>query len=226
MDEFTKSYKIIVYLRSQIELAISEYSEVLKSGGTRISILPDIDENNLYYNYEKLLQRWEKFFGRDSITPRIFSKNELLNGDIKKDFTNYLGLNWDDFQDVENANMGLNAETQLFLLGINPFLPFYIDGKLNQNRRRLTWALRQMRGGEGLLPTREEAIRFDKIFSNSNENVRKKWFPNRKELFRVDFNKFPEEPYIVKDHNFAFKIFSDLWSTRLQDKDPLLPTKK
>jgi len=226
LDEFTKSYKIIVYLRSQIELATSEYSEMLKDGETRISILPNVDENNLHYNYEKLLQQWEKFFGRNNITPRIFSKNDLLNEDVKKDFINYLGLDWDEFQDVKNQNLSLNAETQLFLLAINPFLPFSIDGKINPNRRGLVRALMQKGTGEGLLPTREEVEKFLKIFSNSNENVQKKWFPDRNELFEININKYPVEPYKVKDYNFAFKIFSDLWSTQLRNKNPLESTKR
>jgi len=46
---------------------------------------------------------------------------------------------------------------------------------------------------------------------------KKKWFPDRNELFKINFNKYPEEPYNIKDYNFAFKIFSKLWSTKLEN---------
>ncbi len=225
LDDFTKSYKIIVYLRSQIDLATSKYSELLKDGEMGISILPDVEENNQYYNYEKLLARWEKVFGRDNINVKIFSENNLIGGDIKKDFINYLNLNWNDFQEVENINLSLNSETQLFLLGINPYLPALIDGKVNLSRRILKRSLLQNTIGKGLLPTREEALRFFNIFRNSNENVRKKWFPGREKLFDIDFNKFPNETCTIKDHSFVFKIFADLWSSNLQ-KDLILFTHK
>jgi len=194
LDNFVNTYKVIVYLRPQHELGISRYSEILKAGGTRRSILPETDENNLFYNYEKLLERWEKIFGMKNIFPRIFSKKELLNGDIKRDFVDYIGLDWNDFKDVENQNLSLNVETQLFLLEINPFLPLFIGDKLNMKRAHIVNLLFRNGRGKGLMPTREEAVNFFKIFSSSNEQVRKKWFPNRKELFEVDFSKYPEKP--------------------------------
>jgi len=194
LDNFVNTYKVIVYIQPQHEMAISIYSNTIQAGGTRRSILPEIDENNFDLNYEKILERWGKIFGMKNIFPRIFSKKELFNGDIKRDFVDYIGLDWNDFEDVENENMSLNVETQLFLLEINPFLPRFIGDKLNMKRRHIVDLLSRNGLGKGLMPTREEAVNFFKIFSSSNEQVRKKWFPNRKELFEVDFSKYPEKP--------------------------------
>ena len=194
LDNFVNTYKVIVYLRPQHELAISRYSNMVEVGGTRRSILPETDENNLFYNYEKLLELWGKIFGMKNIFPRIFSKKELLNGDIKRDFVDYIGLDWNDFKDVENQNKNLDVETQLFLLEINPFLPLFIGDKLNMKRIHIVDLLSRNGRGKGLMPTREEAVNFFKIFSSSNEQIRKKWFPNRTELFEVDFSKYSEKP--------------------------------
>ena len=91
---------------------------------------------------------------------------------------------------------------------------------MNKERARIVNLLYRNGRGKGLMPTREEAVNFFKIFSSSNEQVRKKWFHNRKELFEVDFSKYPEKPYCVKDYTFAFKIFAELWSMKKnQDKD-------
>ncbi len=194
LDNFVNTYKVIVYLRPQHEISISRYSEMVKGGGTRKSILPETDENDSFYNYEKILERWGKIFGVKNIFPRIFSKKEFFNGDIKRDFVDYIGLDWNDFKDVESKNTSLNVEKQLFLLEINPFLPRFIGDKLNMKRRHIVDLLSRNGRGKGLMPTREEAVNFFKIFSSSNEQVRKKWFPNRKELFEVDFSKYPEKP--------------------------------
>ena len=194
LDNFVNTYKVIVYIQPQHEMAISAYTNMVQNGGTRKSILPEPDENNFDLNYEKLLERWGKIFGMKNIFPRIFSKKELFNGDIKRDFVDYFGLDWNDFEDVENENMSLNVETQLFLLEINPFLPLFIGDKLNMKRAHIVNLLSRNGRGKGLMPTREEAVNFFKIFSSSNEQVRKKWFPNRKELFEVDFSKYPEKP--------------------------------
>ena len=69
-----------------------------------------------------------------------------------------------------------------------------------------------------------QAEKFFKIFADSSEQVRKKWFPEKKELFTVDFNKYPEkaEDVIVKD--FPFKIVAEIW-TESQKQIELLKEK-
>ena len=53
---------------------------------------------------------------------------------------------------------------------------------------------------------------FVKNFSESNEPLRPKLFPERKKLFDVDFSIFPEKQFSDTDPSFAFKIFSEIWS--------------
>ena len=65
------------------------------------------------------------------------------------------------------------------------------------------------------MPTRDQAQCFFRIFSKSNNECKKKWFPERKELFEVDFSKYPEQAqqYPKIDYS-AFKIFAELWSKK------------
>ena len=217
LDDFVNGYTIIVCLRSQHERAISAFSTHCAQGSTNESFFPKIFFQR--DNYEKLLGRWANVFGDKNIIPRTFSRKELLDGDIKKDFVSLLEWNWNDFEDVESRNETMSAGAQKFLLEINKFLPRYIGNKVNENRGNIGHRVSMNFKGKGLLPTRQEAENFLKIFKDSNEKVRQKWFPEKKELFEVDFDKYPEKKELFggdfeKDYTFAFEVFAKLWSEK------------
>lgn len=94
LDNFVKKYKVVVYIRPQHERAISGYSTVAKVGFGRQKLLPLSNKEKMRFNYEKLLELWEEVFGHENIIPRIYSLKDFLDGDIKKDFINFLGLDW------------------------------------------------------------------------------------------------------------------------------------
>ncbi|MCH7774047.1 MAG: hypothetical protein IH784_06525, partial [Bacteroidetes bacterium] len=163
----------------------------LPGDGIGKTVLPEVNENDLYFNHEKLLERWSIVFGSENIIPRIFSRKELIHGDIKKDFIKTIGLNWDDFDDIESSNESINADAQRFLLEINKFLPRFIGDEPNKARGNIVEMVSNNRKEKGLLPTRQQAENFLKIFTDSNERLGKKWFPERKNLFEVDFSAYP-----------------------------------
>jgi len=217
LDDFVNGYTIIVYLRSQHERAVSGFSTQLSSGDSRPILFRKVLRQRC--NYEKLIGYWASVFGDENIIPRIFSRKELLDGDIKKDFVSLLGWDWNDFEDVEMFNESMSAEAQKFLLEINKFLPRFIGNKVNKNRGNIGRRVSKNFKGKGLLPTRQEAENFFKIFKDSNEKVRQKWFPEKKELFEVDFDKYPEKKEMLggdfeKNYTFAFKVFAKLWSEK------------
>jgi len=217
LDDFVNEYTIIVYLRSQHERAISGFSTRCGLGSTNESFFRERFVRR--YNYEKLLGRWSNVFRDKNIIPRIFSRKELLDGDIKKDFVSLLGWNWNDFEDIEKENESMSAEAQKFLLEINKILPRLIGNKVNKNRGNIGRLVSKNFKGKGLLPTRQEAENFFKKFKDSNEKVRQKWFPEKKALFEVDFDKYPEKKELFGD-NFekkyidAFEIFAKLLSEK------------
>ena len=170
------------------------------------------------YNYEKLLADWASVFGDENIIPRIFSRKELLDGDVKKDFASLLGLNWNDFEDIQRRNESISADAQKFMIEINKVLPRFIGNKVNENRGNIGRLVSRNFKGKGILPTRQLAESFFKTFKDSNEKVRQKWFPEKKELFEVDFDKYPKEESfggnLEKDYTFAFEVFAKLLSEK------------
>ena len=166
-------------------------------------------------NYEKSIGIWARVFDDENIFPKIFARNEFLDKNIKKDFVSFLGLKWNDFEDIEDRNESISADAQRFLLEINRYLPKFIENKLNPHRKSLSSVIIDTQKGKGLTPSRKECEDFFRIFRISNEACRKKWFPEKKELFEVDFTKYPEQSqqYSKIDPSF-FKIFAELWTAK------------
>jgi len=215
LDEFVNKYKIVVYIRPQHEHQISGFSTRCLMGSTDKQILPRVKEKKSYINYEKIIGMWVHVFNDENIFPKIFARKEFLDENIKKDFISFLGLNWNDFEDIENRNSSISANAQQFLLEINQYLPEFIGNKKNPNRGDLRLLISSTQKGKGLFPNRKESENFFKIFTESNESFRKKWFPERRELFEVDFTKYPEQvrQYQEIDSSF-FKIFAELWTAK------------
>ena len=214
LDKYCKTFKIIIYLRPQHELGISNFSTNCKQGATKKKFFLENDIKKGFFDYEKLLDRWERVFGFENIIPRIFSKDELHEGDIKKDFCNIFGWNWNKFHDIKNVNESINAEAQLFLIEINKFIPRFVGNKLNPYREDLADLVFVGNEGKGLLPTRKDTEEFLAMYEESNDKVRKKWFPERNGLFKFDLSKYPEKPDMDTDYKFAFKIFAKVWKLK------------
>jgi len=217
LDDFVNEYAIIVYFRPQHEKAISGHSTGLREGRLRRRFFPK--RRRKTYNYEKILEDWANVFGNENIVPEIFSRKELLDGDIKKDFVSLMGWNWNDFEDVKSRNQTMNADAQKFVLQINRAIPRIIGNEVNENRGNIGVYVHSHFKGKGLQPTRRDAENFFKLFKDSNEKVRQKWFPEKKELFEVDFDKYPEKKEsfdgnFEKDYAFAFEVFAKLLSEK------------
>jgi len=229
LDDFVNEYTIIVYLRPQHERAISSVTTRCVAGTKTESFFSELKSGPFFtkgyfkrLDYEKIVSRWANVFGDENVIPRIFSRKELLDGDIKKDFVSSLGWNWNDFEDVKWKNESMSAEAQKFMIEINRILPRYIDHKVNVNHGNIGRHVHKNFKGKGLQPTRQDAENFFKTFKDSNEKVRQRWFPEKKELFEVDFDKYPEKKELFngnfeKDYTFAFKVFDKLLSEKREE---------
>ncbi|MEM9146715.1 MAG: hypothetical protein AAGC57_10985 [Pseudomonadota bacterium] len=182
--------RIAVYLRRQDQVAVSLYSTLLKFGGDRTEILPDPKLRPGYWNYDTLLTLWADVFGRDAIVPRIFDRAELNEGSVVRDFCATWGLGG-GYADVANANESLQPVAGEVLRRLNTAFPGYVDGDLNRMRGELGARFGALFPGRGPRPARAEAEAFLDRFAASNEAVRAAWFPDRAQLFTVEFAGYP-----------------------------------
>lgn len=205
-------FRVLVYLRRQDRVATSLYSTAMKAGLTRDRILPEIDDTNSYYNYDRLLDRWAKVFGADAVVPRLLVRDRLVGGDLLADFAAACGLgSLAGARPVERENEGLQAVAQEFLHRASAHLPPIVDGEQSAAWEALVKLLSRELVGRGRLPTRDEAVRFQAIFGASNEQVRRRWFPELPALFNGDFSLYPDQDEPAPGFDDAVAVGTLLW---------------
>jgi hypothetical protein len=191
LDRHFDSYRIVVYLRRQDELAVSRYSTQIKTGSAREQVLPHARPSvDAYFDYAALLDRWGAVFGHEALVPRLFIRRELAGGDVVQDFLGVCGLPAIEVPEATAAqNVALSGVAQDFLRRVNAVLPRQ-RGSVRP-RRLLRLAAAHGKGG-ALLPPRAAAEAFLARFAAGNEAVRAAFFPERPMLFDADFSRYPE----------------------------------
>ena len=216
--------KIIIYLRPQIDVAISHYSTSLKNGGTETLeefIVTNCSLENYYYNYEEILALWAKVFGKENIIARLYDKNELFNNDLIDDFMNILNLYGLINKKTNNVNSSMNAIGQKLYRELNKELPFFTEYEIeNNNHRQLNKKIVELFEGKGEYPDIEFAKKLQSQFDKSNESIRKNYFSKNKKILEVDYSKYINKEYPGSEKYIDFFIHilqSDLQSSITND---------
>jgi len=213
-------FRVVVYLRRQDELAISRLSTRLKAGRAPDAVFPASERTRSGFNYDLGLAPWVDTFGLDSITARIFARGEMAGGDVVRDFLSVCGLPELPPAPAE-ANTSLLPHAQEFLRLVNLPAEPEVDGTATARKPARSWRpptyfrsfLTTQFGGRGALPSRAEAMTFFASFAESNERVRRAFFPERNRLFEDDFSRYPDNPAPPTD---AAVLSVALAVTRLQ----------
>ena len=82
--------KVVVYLRRQDEAHLSWYNQAVKAQGFTGTIEDSIRDNDTLWNYAENLAHWTDVFGEENLIIRIYQNNELIDGDIRRDFCRLL----------------------------------------------------------------------------------------------------------------------------------------
>ncbi|EAH9442793.1 hypothetical protein ACSM8R_001902, partial [Campylobacter coli] len=198
-----KKIKIIVYIREQTSDMISSFSTTLKSGA-----IGNIQANSKKYfkGYHKLLLlKWQQIFGKENLIVRLFDKSEFYQGDLLKDFVHSIGLKWDnEFVIPPKQNESLDLIGVELLKRINQYLPWRIDNKINHLRGDLTKFITKYFQNSNnyhlkFQPPKEIIQSYIDSFEESNEWVRKEFFPYKERLFpKQDLANYKEN-YELKE---------------------------
>ncbi len=176
---------VIVYLRNPTEIATSLFSTSIINGHT-ISEPPP--PKNAYFNnvcnHKHTLLTFERVFGREHLIPRLFDRSECKNDSIIEDFLDVLGLPLhNDFEIPNNQNQSLSPLGIELLRRINKKIPLFIDNKLNPIRSNIVeYFQNHFNEGKYVMPG-HLFDDYQDTFQESNEWVRKNWFPMKKSLF-------------------------------------------
>jgi hypothetical protein len=203
--------RIVVYLRRQDRVATSLYSTAMKVGLTHDGILhTGVGEG--YFDYDRLLDRWAEVFGADAVTPRLLARDQLVDGDLLADLAAVCGLaDLASAIPAERHNEGLQAVAQEFLRQASGYVPPIVDSRPNPAWDALVELLSCELVGRGRMPTRREAIRFQADFADSNERVRRRWFPALPTLFDDNFGMYPEQDDPPPGFSDAVAVAAMLW---------------
>lgn len=211
----SRQIQIVVYMRPQHEYVASLYSTRVKMGLTKSveETLPN-NKDHKNFNYEKLLDRWADVFGRDSIVPRIFQRDQLLGGDVSEDFfRRVVGLPEEAVMAPSGeVNLSLDSASIEFLRMMNAHLPVFVGDQLNPSRGHLAAALSRASFGPKFALRPDQAGKILDLYSGSNANVARRYF-NREDgvLFQnVALQSGGQEAQLSLD--VAIKIAAEMWS--------------
>ncbi|MCV3494074.1 hypothetical protein L8Y65_07410, partial [Campylobacter lari] len=199
-----KKIKILVYLREQDIMTSSYFSTELKSGKNINGVVRSKDFSSLG-DYKKLLCKWQEFFGKENIIVRLFDKNEFYQGDLLKDFIHSVGLKWNDEIMVSSReNETLDLIGIELLKRINKYLPWKIENKINHLRGNITsFVIKYFQNSKDFhlkfQPSKETIQSYIDYFEESNEWVRKEFFPDKKRLF-------PKKDLSIYKENYELKV--------------------
>lgn len=219
---------VVCYLRRQVEMALSFYSEKLRAGFIPPEILPlsnvrrRVGSLPPYFDFESFLNRWSDALGERCIAPRLYQAASLDGGDVVQDFFQVAGLGSPGVRLPETANPSLCMAAQGALRRYNECCGGHdvAARDLHRQRRQRFVDYLQAQGGEdrGQLPTLQEASAFYAAFAASNSRVAERWF-RRERLFDEDFSMYPEQ-----SRSADWEAITDLFAGFLASRSTPAPT--
>jgi len=204
LEPFFSRFTVIAYLRRQDSLLASRYSELLRVGSVgepdHIRNVPEVLRD---YDYSRLLRMWSAVFGQESVKPRLYERGANKSFDSVDDFMSAcrLSINVPPNDPARAANPSMNAAGQEVLREVGRVMQERMNTKhvAGPLWRAVSNTITKALPGKGWLPTRDEAATFMARFTDSNEEIRRNYFPDRTTLFSDESANFPIEAPALTD---------------------------
>lgn len=226
--------RVVVYLRDPADLAYSLHSTAVKSGHSGHGPCRPLSEDGTGYDPEYFrnacdhratLQRWGAVFGMENITPRLFRKDQLAEGDIVRDFLSVAGLPPLDYLFPGPRNEALDYLGLEILRRCNNLLPAFVENRPNP-RRGAIHELFERYFNTGVRQEQSPDLReaYETFFRDSNEWVRGNYFPHLNELFPQN-SKPARQGEIPADNQLesCAALIAELW-LRAQGHEAVIGT--
>lgn len=215
-----RDISVIVYLRNPVEIASSLFSTRVKSGSLEeYPSLPTTHHYATVCNHQKTLERFGSVFGESALVPRIFHKSELKNGSIIDDFMEVVGIpDADDYLIPDNLNESLSATGIEILRRLNKLIPTAIEHRQNPLRSNLIAYIENHLSSPKYIMPYDLFNQYESYFHNSNEWVRKNFFPHRESLF--DKEPYPTETKTKipsEELDTIANVIGSIWNNKQQE---------
>ena len=204
--------RVVAYLRRQDRLFLSLWGQRLKThdpGGTFC------DDLLAHRSYLRMLETWERAVGRENLSVRVFDRKACAGGDLLADFRFVAGIpDHSHYQLPAFRNESLDTASQNLLLHLRDRIQNPRDRARTRVVARLRRLLRlsgrarpgpiafpaalstflwQHCTGSGVRPARGWAERIVAACAKENEEIRRRFCPDRPELFDREFSEYPPE---------------------------------
>lgn len=192
-NEFGEIKAVIIYLRKQDELRLSLFSEAVKSGNLSsfdiINPLSVFNTNPYRFRYKVILDYLEEVFGAEKITPRVYDRSTLLDGNVVVDFLDVadIKINLREIS-VNEKNKSIDATVIQHLGEISSKLKEVNQGWSEKLRRIIINNCSRIFPGPGPVMDKGTHKRFMAQFDAENREVKKKYFSDSadEDLFSED----------------------------------------
>jgi len=219
--------RVLVYLRDPLSARLSQLGQFVKAGwhlDLHESMIPSNNPRKMpeagwkgaphkqempYELYSERLDAWEEYFpGRVQV--RLFDSDLFVGGGIEKDFCHAVGIHsFSNLAKPSRENVGLPWTIIKVLNEVNRLVnrrALKLDGSFNTSRWLPPHELNQFSiSTQKPLPGEELAYKFQIHFSRSNEEIRRRYFPDREFLWR------PLESAGVSNTNLSVDLTSEEW---------------
>ena len=207
---------VIFYIRDPLDMFKSLCSEAIKWGEIdsfkllkkglqyESGFKKNLSHFNYICNYKQIIQWWQQIFGKENLIVRLFDKSEFYQGDLLKDFVHSIGLKWDnEFVIPPKQNESLDLIGVEILRRVNNLLPLFVNEDRNYLRGDLNYFIQKYFSSKDLFlkfqPPKEIIQSYIDSFEESNEWVRKEFFPYKERLFpKQDLANYKEN-YELKE---------------------------
>jgi hypothetical protein len=183
--------RVIVYLRSQYEMARSLTNTALRQGRVVRSLLPDFSDgrafdpelpvDRTYFDLHALVERLEAAFGRDALRVRLFPEGRPAE-DLIRDYCEACGVDLAGLSFPPRENASFSSSASLLFRDVNAALASLAPAA-PAITTQLSEYLSEHWPGRGLAASAPEAERFMEAFASGNELLRRSWFPHEPALF-------------------------------------------
>ncbi len=215
----------IVYLRRQEDWILSRYSQRLRQGETRT--LAEFADETRTHSFLKLPDALRNGLGSDRFSLQLFEPDALTDGDLIADFAGKCGIDPAGLTVPERKNEALGVAAAEFLRQANIRWPVTDDryqrptqlmGNLPHRLTVLSADQRKLR----LSQRRIDAIR--DANAASNETLRKRYFPDRAELFparpQESDDPLQNTPTAAEMAEIGLDVFTDARTGALEHQGP------
>jgi len=213
--------KIVIYLRKPIEGMISTWSTLVKAGGIQETLpSPNSIHSNIYKHKDTIL-RWRNAFPESELIPRLFQKESFVDNDLIRDFSFTSGINTGNLKlHSTQHNTAMSHHGIRLLSRINKEIPAFKENKENPVRQGLSDYIQSYFSGfPKYLPSEKELQSFEDLYADSDEWVRKEYFPNRAKLWPTPTTTINGEGSMKMQNLFNYEcavaaMISHIWKEK------------